>query len=81
VVQSINPFHRSRSLDNQIILAVVNEHGQLFVQQVFHSIHLRLHEVSPHIVVNLFRVLFINDFRVEFINICADTGVSKVRLQ
>lgn len=79
--ETVYPFHRAWSLDYQVVLAIIDQHWEAFVEQVLDSVDLRFHKIGVHVVVHLIGIAIENHLRIETIDARTDAGISEVRLE
>jgi hypothetical protein len=68
-------------LHDEVVLAVVDEHGHALVEQLFDQVYLVFHEVSVQLLVDLVRSAVVHHFGVELVDVSEDGFVAEVGLK
>lgn len=64
--EHFDPFESTRSLNDEVVLPVIDHHGNIEKQQVFNKMNLLFHEVFVEGLVNFIGLCGIGDIFVEF---------------
>ena len=75
---TIDPTHGTRCGNNKIHLAVVDEDGYIFVQEVFDPVDFWFHKICVEVVVDLFTLGIVDYLGVEGVDSCGDFLVAEV---
>jgi hypothetical protein len=79
--ESIDPAHGARGGHDEILLSVVDEHGETLTEEVFDPVVLGFHEVGEEVVVYVICLTVVDYVGVEGVDSGADALVAEVGLK